>query len=234
MWQGAAAQILDPHAQAGSPSAHRPACAARRGASSAGPRRRWQSPAAPPAARGGETAPDPARHSAAPAAGGTGRETALTSRSAWRKPARQPRTRMRMQQRQPLPPSPADRPAPDRTSPSPPACAPASAGGTAAPRRPGPAAGPSPPCPRAAPAAPPGSAAPPARHRAPVPARLVCARTMPATEFTSAIAIAVIPSSTQRRTYSSGCEAPVRKVKFEVAESSTKAMAPMKTKQEQT
>ena len=48
----------------------------------------------------------------------------------------------------------------------------------------------------------------------------VWARTMPATELSSAIAMARIPSSAARAMYSSGWDAPVRKVKFEVIDSS--------------
>ena len=50
------------------------------------------------------------------------------------------------------------------------------------------------------------------------------ARTTPATEFSSAIAIASTPSSAARRAYSSGWEPPVRKVKFDVMESSANHM----------
>jgi uncharacterized protein YggT (Ycf19 family) len=50
------------------------------------------------------------------------------------------------------------------------------------------------------------------------------ARTTPATEFTSAMAMASSPRSAARRAYSSGCEPPVRKVKFEVMESSANPM----------
>ena len=53
---------------------------------------------------------------------------------------------------------------------------------------------------------------------------LVCARTMPATELTSATANPSIPSSAARSMYSSGWDAPVRKVKLLSAPSSVKAM----------
>jgi hypothetical protein len=52
------------------------------------------------------------------------------------------------------------------------------------------------------------------------------ARTTPATEFTSAIAMASMPRRAARRAYSSGCEPPVRKVKLEVMESSANPMSP--------
>ena len=51
----------------------------------------------------------------------------------------------------------------------------------------------------------------------------VWARTMPATEFSSAIAMALIPRRAARSTYSSGCDPPVKKVKFEVISSSENA-----------
>ena len=46
------------------------------------------------------------------------------------------------------------------------------------------------------------------------------ARTTPASELRSVIAMAASPSSAARATSSSGWEAPVRKVKFEVTQSS--------------
>jgi len=48
---------------------------------------------------------------------------------------------------------------------------------------------------------------------------------VPATEWTSAIATPDRPRAAARAIYSSGCEAPVRKVKFEVIDSSAQAMA---------
>ena len=48
----------------------------------------------------------------------------------------------------------------------------------------------------------------------------VCARTIPATELTSAIAIAFRPKKAPRSIYSSGCDAPCRKLKFDVIDSS--------------
>ena len=46
------------------------------------------------------------------------------------------------------------------------------------------------------------------------------ARTTPATELRSVMAMALSPSSAARVTSSSGCEEPVRKVKFDVTQSS--------------
>ena len=48
----------------------------------------------------------------------------------------------------------------------------------------------------------------------------VCALTIPATEFSSAIATADRPRNAARSIYSSGCEPPLRKEKFEQAWSS--------------
>ncbi len=53
-----------------------------------------------------------------------------------------------------------------------------------------------------------------------------CARTMPASEFRSAMAMAERPSAAARSTISSGWLAPVRKVKLVVAASSTCVIVP--------
>ena len=60
--------------------------------------------------------------------------------------------------------------------------------------------------------------------------RLICfasvqARTIPATELVSAMAMAERPSVAARSMYSSGWEAPVRKVKLEVIDSSANMTA---------
>ena len=48
----------------------------------------------------------------------------------------------------------------------------------------------------------------------------LCALTIPVTELTSVIAIADRPSSAARIMYSSGCEAPVKNVKFDIIDNS--------------
>ena len=54
--------------------------------------------------------------------------------------------------------------------------------------------------------------------------RVTCARTIPATEFSSAIAKAGMPESAANSAYSSACDPPVRKVKLDVMLSSVNAM----------